>query len=149
MKVKYSFLRTACQCTIASICVGFTVAVLLMGVVLILSTAAGATQSRETAQEDMQDFASPLEAKRGTLMFYGEHCLSGAPVLNMEVTMNVYGMVARVHVSQKFKNPDDEWKEGIYVFPLPEQAAVDHMRMYIGERVIEGQIKERREAKKI
>ncbi|HNP30600.1 MAG TPA: marine proteobacterial sortase target protein, partial [Nitrospirales bacterium] len=38
--------------------------------------------------------------------------------------------------------------EGIYVFPLPEQAAVDHLRMRIGERVIEGMIQERAEAKK-
>ena len=60
-----------------------------------------------------------------------------------------YGMIARVHVHQKFKNPDKQWKEGIYVFPLPEHAAVDHMRMTIGERVIEGRIKERGEARKI
>ena len=34
------------------------------------------------------------------------------------------------------------------MFPLPEKAAVDHLRMQIGERVIEGQIKERSEARR-
>ena len=34
------------------------------------------------------------------------------------------------------------------MFPLPEKAAVDHLRMQIGERVIEGQIKERGEARR-
>ena len=34
------------------------------------------------------------------------------------------------------------------MFPLPEQAAVDHLRMKIGERIIEGQIQEREHAKK-
>jgi len=149
MKAKYSFLLTACKCTLASICVGVATALLLMGIVLILSTAAGATQARETPREDVQRFESPQDAKRGTLMFYSENCLTGAPVLNMQINMKVYGMVARVHVRQEFKNPDNQWKEGIYVFPLPEHAAVDHMRMTIGARVIEGQIKEREEARAI
>lgn len=39
--------------------------------------------------------------------------------------------------------------EGIYVFPLRETAAVDHLRMKVGERIIEGEIKERAEAKKV
>ena len=35
------------------------------------------------------------------------------------------------------------------VFPLPENAAVDHMRIIVGERIIEGKIKERKQAKQI
>src|SRR5204863_8925138 len=34
-------------------------------------------------------------------------------------------------------------------FPLPEDAAVDTLRMTIGQRVIEGEIKERKEAEKV
>ena len=34
------------------------------------------------------------------------------------------------------------------MFPLPNQAAVDHLRMKIGDRIIEGQIQEREQAKK-
>jgi hypothetical protein len=61
-------------------------------------------------------------------------------------------MIARATVKQEFINPgrtQQDWAEGIYVFPLPETAAVDHLRMRIGERIIEGQIKERAEAKRI
>src|SRR5262249_43905796 len=36
-----------------------------------------------------------------------------------------------------------------YVFPLPEQAAVDHLVMEIGDRRVIGQIKERQEAKRV
>jgi len=71
-----------------------------------------------------------------------------APLLNTTVTMTISGFIARTTVSQQFTNPSSEWAEGIYVFPLPEQAAVDHLRMRIGERIIEGQIQERAEAKK-
>jgi Ca-activated chloride channel family protein len=71
-----------------------------------------------------------------------------APLLNTTVTMTISGLIARTTVSQQFTNPSDEWAEGVYVFPLPDQAAVDHLRMKIGERIIEGQIQERTQAKK-
>jgi len=72
-----------------------------------------------------------------------------APLLRTDVKIIVTGMIARAEVSQKFTNSSDKWVEGIYVFPLPENSAVDYMKMIIGERVIEGQIKERQEAKRI
>ena len=46
-------------------------------------------------------------------------------------------------MTQRFVNPTPQWREGVYVFPLPERAAVDHLDMRIGSRVIEGQIRER------
>ena len=71
-----------------------------------------------------------------------------APNVSTNVTTTISGLIVRTTVSQTFHNPSSEWAEGIYVFPLPEQAAVDHLRMRIGERVIEGMIQERAEAKK-
>ena len=89
-------------------------------------------------------------------MYSGEHYYSGmrtgyinAPTLHTDVRIDITGMVARANVKQTFTNPDKIWQEGIYVFPLPEDAAVDYLRMQIGERIIEGQIKEKRQAKKI
>jgi len=52
--------------------------------------------------------------------------------------------VARALVRQEFSNPTAEWAEGVYVFPLPEGAAVDHLRMRVGDRVLEGAIRRRR-----
>ena len=75
-----------------------------------------------------------------------------APILKTEVKISVTGIIARTTLTQDFINPShekDDWAEGIYVFPLPETAAVDHLRMKVGERTIEGQIKERGEAKKV
>ena len=71
-----------------------------------------------------------------------------APTLNTKVHIRVSGMVGRTRVEQVFYNPTGEWLEGVYVFPLPEQAAVDTMRMVVGERIIEGQIRERQEARR-
>ena len=52
-------------------------------------------------------------------------------------------------VRQRFANRPRDCVEGVYVFPLPEGAAVDRMRLPVGERVIEAEIRERVEAKKI
>ena len=71
-----------------------------------------------------------------------------APQLGTDVIMTVNGTIARVTVTQRFENNSDRWLEGIYVFPLPEQSAVDALRMEIGSRVIEGEIKGRDDAKK-
>ncbi len=72
-----------------------------------------------------------------------------APTLATDVQMNVSGMTARVTVQQRFRNPGSGWVEGLYVFPLPENAAVDRLRMKIGERVIEGEIREKEQARKM
>ena len=69
--------------------------------------------------------------------------------LDTTVDMAISGMVNRVKVEQSFTNPSNEWVEGVYVFPLPENSAVDRMTMHIGNRILEGQIKEREEARKI
>jgi len=72
-----------------------------------------------------------------------------APTLDTDVSMRVRGPIARVQVRQRFHNPTDAWVEGVYVFPLPERSAVDGLRMVVGDRVIEGQIRERQEAKQV
>ncbi|MBW2235348.1 MAG: marine proteobacterial sortase target protein [Deltaproteobacteria bacterium] len=70
------------------------------------------------------------------------------PLLHTDVDLKVTGMVARTRLVQRFANPADVWVEGVYLFPLPEMAAVDHLDMRIGERVIEGQIRERAQARR-
>ncbi|HKV12364.1 MAG TPA: marine proteobacterial sortase target protein [Thermoanaerobaculia bacterium] len=70
-----------------------------------------------------------------------------APVLGTVVEMRVTGIVARAKVTQIFTNPGKVWLEGVYVFPLPDGAAVDTLRMVVGERVLEGVIQEKNAAR--
>lgn len=72
-----------------------------------------------------------------------------APRVATDFDITVTGPIARTRLTQKFKNPASGWIEGTYVFPLPENAAVDTLKMVIGERIIIGDIKERQEAKQI
>ena len=68
--------------------------------------------------------------------------------LDTKVQMQISGMINRVKLEQTFLNPSKDWVEGIYVFPLPENSAVDQLQMKIGNRLIQGEIQERTQAKK-
>jgi Ca-activated chloride channel homolog len=95
-------------------------------------------------------FATPARAQgrrvtEGTLLWRSaqQEAATPAPVLSTDVELRVTGVVARALVRQRFTNPANEWAEGVYVFPLPEDAAVDHLKMRVGDRLIEGVIQER------
>ena len=117
-----------------SLVAGMFVSMVLALAVFIVSTQAGA--------------ATPPDDNRGLHLKDANGGQINAPLLFTDVHMDVTGMTARVQVKQRFANPTAEWREGVYVFPLPEKAAVDHLNMQIGERVIEGLIKERGDARR-
>src|SRR5262249_13033731 len=92
--------------------------------------------------------AAPQRGTEGTLLFRGaEGTPVPAPRLATDVDLRVTGPIARATVRQEFVNPTAAWVEGVYVFPLPEDAAVDHLRLHVGDRVLEGVIRERAAAK--
>ncbi len=72
-----------------------------------------------------------------------------APLVAADVDMDIAGPIIRTTLTQRFTNPTDKWVEGVYAFPLPEDAAVDTLKIIIGDRFIEGTIKEREEARQI
>ncbi len=118
-----------------SVATGLFVSLVLALAVFVVSFEAHAAGGRDLGQ--------------GTLLLRdtnGEG--TAAPLIATDVHMDVSGMVARVQVTQRFANPSAQWREGVYVFPLPEKAAVDHLTMHIGQRVIEGEIKEKAEARR-
>ena len=65
-----------------------------------------------------------------------------------DVEIDISGLVARARITQRFVNPTAHWVEGVYVFPLPENAAVDRLEMQIGDRVVEGMIQEKAQAQR-
>ncbi len=72
-----------------------------------------------------------------------------APATATDIETWVSGATARTKITQRFENPADGWVEGVYVFPMPQDSAVDTLRMQIGDRFIEGEIKERQEARRV
>ncbi|MEA5521083.1 VIT domain-containing protein [Limnoraphis robusta] len=71
------------------------------------------------------------------------------PLKKTDVSAKISGNISRVEVTQIFENSFDEALEAIYVFPLPDEAAVDHLEIKIGDRMIKSTLKKREEAKAI
>ncbi len=71
------------------------------------------------------------------------------PLKHTSVVGNIDGYIATVDVTQQFHNPYNSKIEAVYVFPLPDNAAVSEFVMTVGERKIRGIIREREEAEKI
>ena len=70
------------------------------------------------------------------------------PKLDTKVRIRIDGMVASATVDQAFTNNNGKPIEAIYVFPLPDQAAVYEMQMLINDRLITSKVQKRAQAKK-
>ena len=126
------------------------VSIVLGALVLIISThaiAQPATAPVDAAIERLPDVASPGSADRATLLFRTTQGLKAAPLVSTDVRVEVTGPVVRTTVTQAFDNPGRGWLEGVYAFPLPDDSAVDRLQMRIGERLVEGRIRERAAAR--
>ncbi len=71
------------------------------------------------------------------------------PLTRTVVRGKVSSFVAHVQVKQLYDNPYSEKIEAVYVFPLPQNAAVTDFVMTIGKRTIRGMIREKEEAKRV
>jgi len=71
-----------------------------------------------------------------------------SPLKHTDVNAEISGYLARVSVIQEFRNDSATPVEAIYKFPLPHDAAVDSMEMWIGKRVVKAQIKKKEDARK-
>ncbi len=89
-----------------------------------------------------------LEEGAGAMQWHSSGSGMFTPALTQgtRVNMRISGMVAIVEMEQRFHNQTDQWQEGIYTFPLPVDAAVRGLEMQVGERLILGRVRERREA---
>lgn len=113
----------------------------LVGVVVLLGMAAPARAATSTGV--------PGE---GVLFIATDKAPEGAsefPLKHTEVKARILGFTSQVRVRQTFANPFTAPLEAIYVFPLPDDAAVGAMSIQIGDRTVRGIIKTRDEARRI
>ena len=71
------------------------------------------------------------------------------PLQHTDVHAQITGYVSTVDVTQQFANPFDQKIEAVYLFPLPQNAAVREFVMSIGERRIRGILREKEQAEAI
>ena len=120
--------------------VGFTLIILLL---CHLTSPLRAEYSPKQPSINLDDVES------GQLLMRSGNELSSAILLSTDIKIAVAGSSSRTIVSQRFINTGKTWAEGVYVFPIGKDAAVDTLKLRIGERFIEGIIKEKLEARVI
>ncbi|RKZ65296.1 MAG: marine proteobacterial sortase target protein, partial [Gammaproteobacteria bacterium] len=161
MKQQSPIFTSTLHCILAGFFSGFFFNIIMIFIIMLLSDRLSAAPLEENLSHDRvgkqieevrQVKVKPGNIKQGSLLFKTSNDLTQdytlCPTLDTDVHIQITGMTARATVKQKFHNNSADWQEGIYVFPLPENAAVDRLRMFIGDRIIEGQIKEKQQARK-
>ncbi|MDX1711673.1 MAG: marine proteobacterial sortase target protein [Rhodovibrionaceae bacterium] len=122
-----------------------SLAIAILGAIVLVACFAAASPAAPAGSA-----AQAGHAPSGLFFKTGEQdVLLQAPPMASRMEIDINGIVARATLTQRFANPSDAWLEGVYVFPLPEDAAVDRMDLVIGERVVKGRIMEKEEARKV
>src|SRR4030042_5368248 len=75
--------------------------------------------------------------------------LDQLPLKSTSANVIISGIIADVTVRQMYCNEGEKTLEAIYVFPASTRAAVFHMQMEIGNRILLAQIKEKEEARQM
>ena len=124
-----------------------TRAKMLVGASCMLALMACVAASRVAAA----DPAANSLIGSGTLMLSAKGVAGTIPAMRLGTDMDVAvsGQIARVKVVQAFRNTSSKWMEASYLYPLPDDSAVDSLKMVVGQRVIIGHVKRREEARKI
>lgn len=123
-----------------------------MGLIMAFSTpvhsevvySAAPHSSDESSASELSDLGAgqlTLQAKGGKAQ--------PAVMQKSKVHFAVSGMIAVVTLEQTFTNTGPDWVEGVYRFPLPDDAAVRALQVEVGERRIVGKVRERAIAKKV
>lgn len=77
-----------------------------------------------------------------------------APLVQVEIERHavdavVTGQLAQVQVTQVLRNPSAQPVEGVYLFPLPADAAVSDFMLTVDGAVLEGRLLDQQEARRI
>jgi Ca-activated chloride channel family protein len=100
-------------------------------------------RAQERAPQDTSRSLSPY-----FVVDNAEPGLDALPLKTTRVDVKVSGVIADVRVTQVYRNAGTTPLEARYVFPASTRAAVYAMRMRIGERAVDAEIREKQAARR-
>lgn len=92
------------------------------------------------------------DVNTGMMLSYDQSTDDYSPLklVDSEYNVNISGIIAEVTIKQTFRNNSDEWiDQGMYAFPVANNAAVYDMQMRLGKRLIVAEIHEKKKAQQI
>lgn len=123
---------------------------LAAGLVFGNEALAGGSVSRDQLQAALDSV--PEGAGKRTLspyffVFSKDPEVDQLPLESTSVSADIAGIVAHVRIRQHYHNLGRSTIEAVYIFPASTRAAVQAMRMTVGERTIVAEIRKRAEAR--
>lgn len=88
--------------------------------------------------------STKIEQQRQGCLIAGDKTL---PLTKIEIDGTIRGLLHQVKIRQSFVNDHDVPLEAVYIHPLPPRASVHGFQLRIGDRVVEGEVKERAQAR--
>ncbi|MGL1956198.1 MAG: marine proteobacterial sortase target protein [Colwellia sp.] len=103
---------------------------------------------------DLEDIGSgqllfKLAKNENASLYAKQDNYQAAVLVNSAASFDINGLITTVTLTQSFINQSDQTLNGLYAFPLPENSAVNYLQVQVGNRVIEGKIMEKAQAKKV
>ena len=110
-------------------------------------------ESRGAGSEASAD-EGPLASPRGLGTMTGRApgtttIIAGVRLASHKVNVVIRDGLARTEVEETFENTTARVLEGRYVFPVPPDASVSRLALYVGTELVEGEIVERERAARI
>ena len=93
--------------------------------------------------------ASPPDSDAAGLLYPKGQPGAGAKIKAQAVDVTLNNGFARTEVDQVFANPGPADVEAIYTFPLPKQASLSEVSLWIDGREVLGVVVEREQARQI
>ena len=117
---------------------------ILAGMILLVSCPANVHAAREQSGQDEDVTLAPYFLVENT-----DSSLEQFPLKGTEVTANVNGTIAEIHVTQKYANEGEQPINAKYVFPASTRVVIHGMAMTVGNQRVRAQIKEKEEAREV
>lgn len=105
--------------------------------------------SKNTALAFCIWFALTAAGLAGGMLVPSDSSLPALEIKNQRVTAEIKDGAASVRIEQVFLNTTGRELEAVYVFPLPENAAINDFAMYINGRRISGELVEKDKAREM
>lgn len=117
---------------------------ILAGLLILMSCPVTVYAGREEAEQEKDVTLAPYFLIEGT-----DSSTDPFPLKGTEVTADVNGTIAKIHVTQRYANEGENPINAKYVFPASTRVVVHGMTMTVGNHMVRAQIKEKEEAKQV
>lgn len=119
---------------------------LFWGLIIIAATSGMASDRANGVPIEVPNAGMSLRALEGPEKEQG--IIRPGLMIKNQIKASITGPIVSLTVRQSFKNTGPAFVEGLYRFPLPDDASVHGFSIIVGDRLVKGVVKEKKRAEK-